>query len=226
MPIIELQQTIPLARGASRLVYAHPGGPELLIKVMRPEVLARHRSNLAWKHRFKRARVLSVFIREIKEQLILDGKGEDSERFLQKVVGFCDTDLGVGMVVKAIRAADGTLAPSLKGLLEQGRVDSAVRRDLDRFCAALMASDVVFGKLKPGNLLYGTGEDGERRFVLIDGYGEGSLIPLKGAYRFLNRRSKQRELDRLRRSLPGARGESASAGSQTGFGRMARKGQF
>src|SRR5688500_11418267 len=87
LPIIELQQAIPLARGASRLGYAHPGGPELLIKVMRPEVLARHRSNLAWKHRFKRARVLSVFIREIKEQLILDGKGEDSERFLQKVVG-------------------------------------------------------------------------------------------------------------------------------------------
>ncbi len=216
MAIIELRRSAPLAGGASRLVYAHPADRELLIKVMRPEVLARHRSNLAWNHRFKRTRVLSVFIREIREQLILGGKGEDTERFLQKVVGFCDTDFGVGMVVKAVRAADATLAPSLKRMLEEGRFDNAARLDLDRFRAELLASDVVVGGLKPGNLLYGRVGVGERRFVLIDGYGEGALVPLRGAWRLLNRRAKQRELERLYRSVLQARGERKSPAGRVG----------
>jgi hypothetical protein len=164
---------------------------------MRPDFLARRRVNTRWAHRYKRARILSIFVREISEQLILIGKGENPRLFLERIVGFCDTDLGLGMVVETLRGSDGSLAPSLTAILNDRAFDAAAERDLDCFLAAVLASNITLGGLNPGNILYAVHPEGGQRFVLIDGFGEGALVPLRGMFRVLNRRSKRAQIQRL-----------------------------
>jgi hypothetical protein len=200
---LALEGRRPVATGASRLVHQHPRDPELLVKTMRPDFLAGRRVNLRWYHRFKRARIFSIFVREISEQLVLIGKGEEPRAFLQRIVGFEDTDLGLGMVVEALRAPDGKLAPSLQWVVTRNEFDEAARRDLERFFAAILESHVVVGALNPRNILYAADPAGGRSFVLIDGFGEGALIPLMGMFPAWSRRAKQRHVRQLRAWLMG-----------------------
>jgi hypothetical protein len=204
-----LRESMPLAKGATRVVFVHPADPDLLIKVMRPEFQARRQRKANGFNRFKRARMTKTFVAEMREQLILLGKGEDPDRFLQRVVGFCDTDLGLGMVVERVRGPDGGPAPSLKAIVRRGAFDGKVRDDLERFLETILASDITLDELNIRNLLYGADGDGSRRFVLVDGFGEERLIPFKGAIGFLNRRSKRRHIRRLRKQIEQARAAAA-----------------
>jgi hypothetical protein len=199
--LLALKGRRPVATGASRVVHQHPHDPDLLVKTMRPDFLAGRRVNTRWSHRFKRARIFSIFVREISEQLVLIGKGEEPRAFLQWIVGFEETDLGLGMVVEALRAPDGKLAPSLHRVVARKEFDKAARRDLERFCAAILESNVILGALNPRNILYAVDPAGGRRFVLIDGFGEGALIPLMGIFPAWSRRAKRKHVRRLRKWL-------------------------
>jgi hypothetical protein len=195
---IALRHLTPISSGNNRLIYVHPFEPDYLIKVMRPEVLEARRKPRHFYQRFKRERILGSFVREIREQLILAGHGEDSKRFLQQIVGFCDTDLGIGMVVRAIRGPNGKLAVSLDKLIAEGGFDDEAQRKLDAFCDALVNSRIAISGLFLRNLLYGTDEAGGGRFILVDGFGEGALMRVNGAFPPLNRRSKEKLIGRLR----------------------------
>jgi hypothetical protein len=188
----------PIAVGTSRLVYQHPSDPDLLVKVMRPDFLARRNSRTRWYHRLKPTRMLSIFIRELREWLVLYSKGEKTGHSLEQVVGIYETDLGIGMLVRAVRDPAGRIAPRLDELLEAGQFDEDAARDLDAFCAAVAESAVTLGALKPGNIVYGVDGAGQRQFILIDGFGEGALIPLRGAFPILNRLAKRQHVRRLR----------------------------
>ncbi len=211
MEFFELKQAVPLAQGSTRIVYPHPSDPALLIKVMHPHVLARHRSTRAWYKRLRRDRVAKVFVREIREQLILAARGEDIGRFLQRVTGFCETDLGMGMIVEAIRGPDGKPAPSLKALVQEGRFGAAEERALEIFCTAVRESDIVVSALNALNILYAADARGDRRFILIDGHGDRAFIPVKNMFPFLNASVKKTQIGDLHRQierLAAARGDS------------------
>jgi hypothetical protein len=179
----------PVATGSTRIVYAHPDDPDLLIKVMHPKVLGRHRSGPLWR-RFRRGRVCKIFLREIREQLILFAHGESPGEFLQMIRGFVDTDAGYGMVVEALRDRDGGYAHTIKQLVAEGRFDSDARAHLDEFVDALLRSRIVIQGIQPGNVLYAYDAPDKPRFVLADGYGERALLPVAGWSDRLNRRSK------------------------------------
>lgn len=197
MEFFALTQATPLGEGSTRIVYRHPSDPALLIKVMHPHVLERHRSAQAWHQRLSRERPAKVFLREVREQLILGARGEEVGRFLQRVVGFCDTDLGMGMIVEAILGPDGRFAPSLKAIVEEGRFDAAAERDLSRFCTAIRESAIVVNGLNAPNILYAADAAGGRRFVLIDGHGDRAFIPVKSMFPFVNAAVKRAQIRAL-----------------------------
>ena len=198
---VSLRGLQPVAHGYTRLVYIHPEDAGFLVKVLNPEFLARRRKRGPGFRPFKRARTNSVFLREIQEQLVLLARDERIDEFMPRIVGFCDTDRGVGMIVEAVRATDGGLAPSLKQLIRQGGFDEAARRNLDRFCEMLLDSDIVLTTLTMHNLVYGAAGEGERRFMLIDGFGNTQLIGWKGLSRSVNLRDKRRLIERMRRNV-------------------------
>jgi hypothetical protein len=197
MQMIRLRHCRPLAKGSSRLVFAHPTDPDLLIKVMRSDFLAKRRTTFPWHKRLRPGFMLSIFAREIREQIVLVARGEDTDRFLERVVGFHDTDLGIGLIVKAVRGEDGGLAPQLKELIRQGGFDAEAQRAFETFCASLLVSRVTCGGILLRNIVYGVESDGDRRFIMIDGFGESGLVPWRSVLPGLNRFAKRRHVRRL-----------------------------
>ena len=59
-PILKLKDCTPLAQGGSRLVFEHPNDADLLVKVIRPEVIEdRFGKNTKW---YKKRRRLGKYI--------------------------------------------------------------------------------------------------------------------------------------------------------------------
>jgi hypothetical protein len=88
-------------------------------------------------------------------------------------------------------------------VVTRNEFDEAARGDLDRFCAAIVESNVVVGALNPRNILYAADPAGGCRFVMIDGFGEGALVPLMGMFPAWSRRAKRRHVGQLRAWLAG-----------------------
>lgn len=194
----ELKERKPLNMGRSRIVFEHPDDPALVVKVMRPDALEeRFGGGTAWYKRKRRFGHFISYIREIEEYVAVHAALGHNPPFLQTVVGFVDTDFGLGFVTEAARDRDGNLAPSLGTLIQSGRFDSTVREDLERFFEQVVNCDAIISDLNVGNLVYAFHEKRGNHFVLIDGLGNTNPLPFKALSQRINRRSKRRRFERL-----------------------------
>jgi len=116
---------------------------------------------------------------------------------VQNIIGFADTDMGLGLVVEAVRGADGELAPTLEHLKKNNQLNDAVLSALEEFFEWLLASPVIINDLHLNNLVY----DQHGRVVMIDGLGDRHLIPIKAYSQRFNRAYKHKKIERLRRRL-------------------------
>lgn len=200
---LSLDKLEPVALGGVRRVFRHPDDPALLVKVIRPDVVEqKFGSGRKWhKSLPRRYRQYISYLREIREQVALFANGDEHPEFVQRVVGFADTDLGPGLIVAAEFGRDGKLAPTLYDLIVRGRFDAKMRAELERFCADLQASDVMVGDLHPRNLVYAYTPARGDHFVIIDGLGFKTVVPLERAHRFFNRASKRMRIRHMLRNI-------------------------
>lgn len=198
--MIRLQGAPVIAAGNTRDVFNHPEDPRLLIKVVRASAIQkRYGSGSPW-YKFKRRRYghLIAVLREVREQLAVHVTGGAHPRFLQKIVGFAETDLGMGLVVEAVRSRDGGFAPTVATLASKGLMDGSKMKALDQFLDAVVASPAIVSDLNPFNVVYGDADPDNAYFVLIDGIGHKNLIPLERLSAVINRWSKARKVARFR----------------------------
>ena len=196
---LELKHLEPIAKGSARLVFGHPERPDLLVKVLRPKLLeSRYGEGAAWFRRRRRYDPYLLFLREIREYVAAYASHGHSLRIAQKVRGLVETDLGLGLLVEAVRGADGALAPTVAKLIANGTYDEAAQAALERFLSELLENDIVIADLHERNLVYVGGAGGVPHYVMIDGLGSSTLVPFKSWSRTLNRRSKLRRIRRLR----------------------------
>ena len=196
---LALKNLEPLARGRERLVFEHPDTPQLLVKVMRPDLAdARYGKGAVWYRRRRRFGPYVVFMREIREYVAAYANAGHSLPFAQQVVGLAETDLGLGLIIGAVRGPDGRLAPTAATLIANGEFDQRAEEALEEFLADLLESDLVIADLHEQNIVYAYNPNGERHFVMIDGLGSANLLPFKSWSRHFNRRSKIKRIARLR----------------------------
>lgn len=192
----------PIAAGKFRLVYEHPDDRNLLIKVIRPEMIdKRWGSGTPWYKRQRRMKQYALFVREINEFLATCADEGQAPAFAQKITGFIETDLGLGLITEAARDRDGNLAPPMKKLLVERRFDDEARVALDHFIGELLKSNIVVADMHAGNLVYAHNETEGNHFVLIDGIGATTLIPIKVWSRKVNLASKRSKIAKLLNSV-------------------------
>jgi len=188
---LKLKNLKPLAQGSFRWVFQHPEDPDLLVKVIHADAMAkRFGKKTRWYKRPRRYGKYLCFAREIQEFITVHAQTNTAAPFLQRIIGFAQTDLGLGIIVQAIRNSDGNLAPTLRNLINNGLYDAAIKKSLDDFLALLLESDVIINDLSPGNIVYTHNEKLGNHFVMIDGLGNNSFIPFKNMSKTINRRSK------------------------------------
>ena len=200
-PII-LSTCQPLFTGYQRLIFQHPAQEGLLIKVLRKDyVTAKFGPRASFHNRHRRCLQYHLFLKELREYLVVCVRSPECLPYLQTLVGLVHTDLGLGLVVGKIQGQDGCPGPKLSQVLRLGTLDAGRRQRLEHCLEALLNSEVVVDDLNLGNFVLGTDAAGEERFVLIDGMGGSTLIPLKGMLRLANRWSKRRRFERLRAEI-------------------------
>jgi hypothetical protein len=193
--IVPLASETPLAIGSKRLVFQHPLDRSLLIKVMRPEFSDKRLAtglNRLWVAR--RYHYSATFVREVREMIEVRFELLEHPTVVQRIVGFAETDLGLGMVSLAARGPDGNLAPTLNQMIKANAVDADARQALQRFCDDVLECPIVVGDLHTGNIVYAYNEQRGHHFVMIDGIGDKTLIPLLRLFPRLRARSKRRKI--------------------------------
>lgn len=200
--VLDLKGLTPLAKGNVRLVFAYPGRPEMVVKVMRPDPpLGRNLRVGNWLRWLRRYDPYLVFLREIREFIYgctVNGAPLD---FVQKVRGLVETDMGLGLVTDAALDAEGRLAPTLARLIGEGRFAGPVEEAFEDFVRKLLDCDLVLSDLHERNLVLAVDREGKESFQLIDGLGSSSFIPIKNWSPRINRRSKRKRLARLRKRM-------------------------
>lgn len=194
----------PLAIGNLRAIHQHPEHAQLLIKTLRPEAVARRFDAPGrWYKRVPRARQYTGFVRELKEYVALAARAAHGIAPVARMVGIVETDLGIGLVSEKIVDAHGALAPSLHAIYRQnGGASAWTDAALDTLLDELLRFNVIVGDLHASNIVYGTdSRGGAPRLVLVDGFGEKNLLPLKSLSRGLNQRNTRRVYRRLRQVL-------------------------
>lgn len=192
----------PMANGAQRRVFQHPDHPELLVKVLRREFLEpRFGPQGSFHNRHRRCRQHTQLLRELQEYLVACARSAQCLPNLQEIVGLLHTDLGLGLVVRKVCGPDGGPAPTLARLIEQGALDETRQKLLEAFLERLLDSDIVVDDMNPGNIVLAVDGSGTERFVLIDGMGSSTFIPLKGLVPAVNVWSKRRYFMRLRAQI-------------------------
>lgn len=199
--VLQLSHLKPLAQGRMRLVFEHPEDRSQLVKVIRPDVIEkRWGSGAAWYKRRRRYGRYISYIREIQEYVAAYSSCGHSPPFAQKITGLVETDMGLGLVMEAVRDQTGHLAPSLTDLILRQALDGQARFALRDFLDRVVKSELLIADLNPGNMVYVNDQAGGR-FILIDGIGEASALPLKRWFKALNQWSKRGRAERLWRSI-------------------------
>ncbi len=200
---IALSKAVPVASGAIRDVYRHPGDPALLIKVVRSSTIdLKFGSGRRW-HKLKKRRYRHLIgtLREVREQIALQAEGLAHPSFLQKIIGFVETDIGPGLVVNAVLGRDGDYAPTLGRLIQTGRYDDVAVQAFERFIDEVIASVVIIADLHPNNLVYAHTPERGYHFVMIDGIGFKTLIPIERISPKINAISNRYKLNMLRKRV-------------------------
>lgn len=197
-PILKLKNRNPLTHGRSRLVFEHPHDPDLLVKVIRPEVVEdRFGSKTKWYKKRRRFGKFISYVREIQEFIAVEESLGKSPHFLQRIVGFAQTDIGLGLITEGVRAPNGKLAPSLATLIHEEIFDGKAQKALEISLNQILESEVIVSDLNLGNLVYTHNQELGHYFVLIDGLGNNNPLPFKAISRGINRRSKIKRFARL-----------------------------
>jgi len=187
-----------VAKGRMRLVFRHPLDSSLLVKVIRPDVIdQRWGSGMPWYKKRRRYGQYISFIRETEEYIAGYAQHGASVPFAQKITGYVETDMGLGMVMEAAFDADGRLAPTLTQLALDKILDDGMRAELKRFTEALIESDIIVADLNPANIVRAFTPEHGHHFVLIDGLGISTILPFKRMSRAINRASKRKRVEEL-----------------------------
>jgi hypothetical protein len=199
---LRLSGTRPVAVGVKRAVFQHPEDPDLLVKVLHPAFIRkRFGPTGSYHNRHRRCLHYNYFLRELREYLVTSARSPEALSVLPEVVGLVHTDMGLGLVVKKVSGPDGRLAPTIGAIVASGGLDARRRVLLDELERIVVDSEAVIDDLHPGNIVLTRDASGSERFVLIDGLGSSTTIPLKALVRFINRMSKRKAFRKLRGML-------------------------
>lgn len=201
--MIELKSLTPVASGHLRLVFDHPIERDCLIKVMRPEMIAKRWGGARrWYKRLPRAVHYTGFVRELKEYIAIHARFPGANPPIARTLGVVETDFGLGLVAERVHDPRNAPGPTLEALVRAHRgLPAWLDQALDALVADLLRYNVIVGDMHAGNVVFGADSRGGPRLVMIDGFGEKHVVPICTLSRIANQRNTRRLGARLRRKI-------------------------
>ena len=195
MTTINLRASKPVAKGGEKLVYFHPQDNNKLIKVINPNYVQFMKKNRPFSGSVRRLTYYWFFANMVIEHIASRELNIDKKHYLQKILGFEDTNLGLGIIVDAIKNRDGTLGLTLGDIIKNKLFDEAHSKALDDFMAWMRQTHIIIRDLWLENLVWH--EQGQY-FVLVDGIGSRYLPSLRNYSKWYNLRGNNKRADKLK----------------------------
>lgn len=191
-----------IARGSERHVYLVPGAPDMLLKVMRSKHLRTiaQSDDKTFRGWLKIRKAYALYRREQKawNDAMLRAAIRGNSPPLAGIGSLVLTQSGLGQMVERIVDAEGRTAPTLDDLLHEPLRPDMLEA-LNAFVAALYDWHIPAYDLGPKNIVW---DAASRRFVLVDGFGDRSVLPLKTWFRGFNNRRLDRAFAETAQKCP------------------------
>ena len=188
---LKIKDQEPVSSGQAKDVYQHPTDPTVLVKVVKPTARAGKRPAGML---FRLSRHWE-YATEIIEYLAAKEVAPDGAHYLEKVIGLADTDLGVGLMVKAIKTKEGGLAPTVFQLASTHGLSETQHDALESIFDWVSSANLIVRDFSTNNLLW---DEQAGHFVIIDGVGAKPAYSLRPFWRAYNIHSNRKKVGKLR----------------------------
>jgi hypothetical protein len=201
--VLKLSDQTPIAQGGERLIFIHPENNDWLIKVWHERFHEKQQKRTPFWIRVIRLKRYWSLLNELTEYLGVREDPHPKLEYIQQLVGLTDTDLGFGMVVKAIKQDNGKLAPTLKDLVERQVFHEQHHQALEVFFEWMSNTHIIVRDFSLNNLIW---DECNQRFVLIDGIGSKIGFSLRSLSRRYNQKANHNRIVKFRTRLAKALG--------------------
>ncbi|AOW53317.1 TPA: hypothetical protein JBB06_11455 [Legionella pneumophila subsp. pneumophila] len=198
---IYLNESHFLFEGQQRLVYKHPLNADYLIKISK--LVMNKWGSVDYISYRNRYRFLKYFLIELREhaRLRLQYTPGQVPYIFQKIIGFTDTNLGMGLIVQTEKDKYGHYAPTCESLLKNSLINEMILQHLEEFLQHLLESDICIYDLTPSNIVYSYTTEIGHHFVLIDGFGDKRFIPLSFYSKRIRRYQRNKAINKFRNEI-------------------------
>ncbi len=195
---MQLGDLQPLAKGTYRSIYPMPGRDDLMIKVMHPAKPNPRKRIRNWIKGNSRNQRFRFLFREYDYYLKLKIIQEQRQEPLpvSNLMALVQTDKGLGMVVEKIGPTGEGIGKTVQSLQQSGAFSAHHLLLINRLIQQIRDWDMLVNDLNPGNIVLNERGD-EDRFVIVDGFGDSSFIPIKSFVRPVNSRSLSKKFAEL-----------------------------
>jgi hypothetical protein len=193
--MISLEEVKPFAEGGNRVCYIHPDNKSLCLKISKPEVAKKMRSNAPWYKKLRPERSFDDNYREKSayQQRAIKENPQKIWRHLAKWYEFVETSKGLASCTELITNNDEVALNLEEYLFSKGRT-TEIDEALKEFEIFLKETKLLTKNIIPHNLAVKENDSG-LTLKIIDGLGCMSFIPLPEisnsfADRYIKRRVK------------------------------------
>tara|TARA_B100000927_G_scaffold138235_1_gene111531 strand:+ start:181 stop:816 length:636 start_codon:yes stop_codon:yes gene_type:complete len=176
--MISLEEVKPFAEGGNRVCYIHPDNKSLCLKISKPEVVKKMRSNAPWYKKLRSERSFDDNYREesaYQQRAIIENP-QKIWRHLAKWYEFVETSKGLASCTELITNNDKVALNLEEYLFSKGRTPE-IDKALKEFEIFLKETKLLTKNIIPHNLAVKENDSG-LTLKIIDGLGCMSFIPL------------------------------------------------
>ena len=176
--MINLEGVKPFAEGGNRVCYVHPDNKNLCLKITKPEVVKKMRSNAPWYKKLRSEKSFDDNFREERayQQRAVKENPQKIWRHLARWHEFVETSKGLASCTELITNNDKVALNLEEYLFSKGRT-SEINIALKEFEMFLKETKLLTKNIIPHNLAVKENDSG-LTLKIIDGLGCMSFIPL------------------------------------------------
>ena len=176
--MISLEEVKPFAEGGNRVCYIHPNNKSMCLKISKPEVVKKMRSNAPWYKKLRSDKSFDDNHREESayQQRAIKENPQKIWRHLAKWYEFVETSKGLASCTELITNNDKVALNLEEYLFSKGRT-SEIDKALKEFEIFLKETKLLTKNIIPHNLAVKE-NDSKLTLKIIDGLGCMSFIPL------------------------------------------------
>jgi len=188
----------PLAHGAVRDIWDRPDHPDQILKTIRAHKRAKYENRGKLRRTIDHLRYGPYGTFQIEYMCYLNTAyncmRQNIAMPIAEIGGLILTDFGLAQVGEKISDTTGNLAQTLATILDQGTMTPERLVWLNEFTHNLIKINANVPDLRPVNVVI---DERQKRFVLIDGYGDKTLLPVRSWFRTLNQKNLTAQLAKI-----------------------------